>query len=95
MVEQRQFHVEEGESPLKAIRELLGMSQQEFATKLGVSITTISRWERGKTPPTFTIGQVRTLLRELEPYGLNLDSLPDEMTPGNHLVLPEHNGTGE
>jgi transcriptional regulator with XRE-family HTH domain len=85
MIEQNHLSKKEDESPVKVIRELLGLSQQEFATRLGVSITTISRWERGKTPPTFTIGQIRILLKELEPFGLNFDNLPDDMTPGNHF----------
>lgn len=77
----------EEESPLRAIRELLGLSQQEFATWLGVSTTTVSRWERGKTPPSFTVGQLRKLLNALEPHGLTLDNLPDDMSPGNRLIL--------
>ncbi|WP_339383259.1 helix-turn-helix domain-containing protein [Oculatella sp. LEGE 06141] len=77
---------------MKAIRELLGLSQQEFAGLLGVSITTVSRWERGKTPPTFTIGQIRVLLRELKPYGLTLENFPDDMTPGNRMQLQGSGG---
>lgn len=36
---------------IKIIREKLGMTQEEFARKIGVTITTISRWERGDCLP--------------------------------------------
>jgi len=36
---------------IKFIRERLGMTQEEFARKIGVTITTISRWERGDCLP--------------------------------------------
>lgn len=78
---------EEVGSPVKWIRDLLGMSQQEFASWLDVSITTVSRWERGKTPPSFTVGQIRKLLKALEPHGLSLENLPDDMRPGNKILI--------
>ena len=34
---------------LKVIRELLSLTQEEMAMRIGVSIDTISRWENGKT----------------------------------------------
>lgn len=34
---------------LKLIREMMGLSQQEFAKELGVSGVTLSRWETGET----------------------------------------------
>lgn len=86
MVEQRFLNVEEGKTPLKTIREMIGMSQQEFATFLGISITTVSRWERGLGSPSFTPGQFKLLLKKLEPFGVGLDELPDDlgaMTPAS------------
>jgi DNA-binding transcriptional regulator YiaG len=35
-----------------ALRKQLGLSQQIFATKLGVGIITVSRWERGICKPS-------------------------------------------
>lgn len=36
---------------LKNIRIHLNMSQTEFAEKLGVSFTTVNRWENGRVIP--------------------------------------------
>ncbi len=37
---------------LKSIREILGLSQSEFASQLGVEQVTVSRNELGKTRPS-------------------------------------------
>ena len=36
---------------MKKIREALGFTQVEFAHELGISVTTISRWEQGRNKP--------------------------------------------
>jgi len=78
----------ENRSPLKQLRELLGgMSQEEFAALIGVSIRTVSRWETGETRASFTPGQWRRLLTAMANYNLTMENLPDDLAPGNHLVL--------
>lgn len=37
---------------IKRLRKRLGMTSQELATTLGVSISTVSRWETGKSKPS-------------------------------------------
>jgi putative transcriptional regulator len=37
---------------IKKLREKLILSQIEFASLLGISYTTVSRWESGKHEPT-------------------------------------------
>jgi putative transcriptional regulator len=37
---------------IKEIRKQLGMTSQEFATVVGVSISTVSRWETGRSKPS-------------------------------------------
>lgn len=37
---------------LKQYREKMFLSQRDFATKLGISYTTVNRWETGKFVPT-------------------------------------------
>lgn len=37
---------------LKAYREKVLITQEEFAQKLGVSYVTLNRWENGKFEPT-------------------------------------------
>ncbi len=57
---------EEGGSPLKALRERLGnISQEELARRLGTSVVSISRWERGAKPMSLTAPQMLSLVREL------------------------------
>ncbi len=36
---------------VKEVRQQLGLSQEGLARELGVSFTTINRWENGKTMP--------------------------------------------
>ena len=37
---------------IKSIRQQLGLSQEELAQKLGVSFTSVNRWENGQTKPS-------------------------------------------
>ena len=37
---------------IKKLRESLGMTQEEFARELGVSFSTVSRWETGRGQPS-------------------------------------------
>jgi putative transcriptional regulator len=37
---------------VKSFRKKLRMTSQELATALGVSISTVSRWENGKSKPS-------------------------------------------
>ena len=37
---------------LKSIRQHLKLSQEELAHKLGVSFTSVNRWENGQTKPS-------------------------------------------
>ena len=37
---------------IKEIRELYGLSQTQWARKLGVTVQTISNWENGRSQPS-------------------------------------------
>ena len=37
---------------VKAIREALGLKQEKFAQRIGVSFATVNRWENGKAKPS-------------------------------------------
>lgn len=78
MIEPRSLSVE-GVPPLKTIREILSMSQQEFASWLGLAVSTVSRWERGIGTPVFTSAQFKKLVGALEPHGYTLKDLPDDL----------------
>ena len=54
-------------SRIKSIRQQLGLSQEELAQKLGVSFTTVNRWENGQTKPSkLARRQIETLCKEFD-----------------------------
>lgn len=55
---------------LKTARELKKLSQEEAAEQIGVSVDTLSNYERGKTFPG-----VKTLKRIEEVYGVSYNQL--------------------
>lgn len=81
MIDPRIPQLQPGEAPLKTIRDALGLSQQEFANRIGVAVATVSRWERGLSPATFTVPQMKALNQELRRIGLTIDNLPDNIGP--------------
>ena len=38
---------------VKEARKILGLSQEKFAAKIGVSFSTINRWEKGSFNPSY------------------------------------------
>lgn len=48
------------EPDVAAVRERFGLSQQEFAALLGISVRTLQNWEQGRRRPH---GAARVLLR--------------------------------
>lgn len=51
---------------IKAIRQKLGLSQEELAQKLGVSFTSVNRWENGQTIPSkLARRQIEALCKKL------------------------------
>lgn len=51
---------------IKQIRIEMGLSQEEFAHKLGVSVRTVSRWETRETKPS---RMAQKLLEEIQKAG--------------------------
>lgn len=39
---------------IKYIRKITFMSQESFAKEIGVSFSTVNRWERGKSKPNYS-----------------------------------------
>jgi len=81
MEQQKVDFSKKGEPALKQIRKALGYSQEALARKIGVSVRTLNRWERGVYTPTFTIPQIKNLEQELEGLGLRFRDLPDDLGP--------------
>ncbi|MBE9119052.1 helix-turn-helix transcriptional regulator [Lusitaniella coriacea LEGE 07157] len=76
----RKIKFKDGESALRQIRQALGkISQEEFARRIGTTVRTVSRWEKGDATPTFTIDQVKNLKREIESIGLTIEDLPSQL----------------
>ncbi|HAG84878.1 MAG TPA: XRE family transcriptional regulator [Cyanobacteria bacterium UBA12227] len=75
MVEENKSGSDEAESPLKRLREEAGFSQEALARMINVSVTTISRWERGVSVAMLTVPQMKALCKAL---GKSLEELPDE-----------------
>jgi DNA-binding XRE family transcriptional regulator len=70
--------MEELESPLMRFRLLRRMTQQDLADALGVSRTTVMKWETGRAVPNLTIAQTKKLCEVL---GVTLEQLPDDFGP--------------
>lgn len=52
---------------IRRVRTGRGLSQQQFATLLGVSFATVNRWENGKaTPQPDRVDRIRALTKEIE-----------------------------
>lgn len=55
---------------IKQLRDKLELSQPAFAQKLGVSLNTVNRWERGKTRPSMLANnQLVKLLKSVKRGG--------------------------
>ena len=60
------------------IRATTGMNQSDLAELLDTNVTTLSRWENGKSSPNLTFKQIKTLDILLKGMGLSLSDLPDD-----------------
>ncbi len=45
-------------SAIVGLRNVLGLSQQDFAVRLGVAINTVARWETGRTPDLLALAKL-------------------------------------
>ncbi|MBR1817404.1 MAG: helix-turn-helix transcriptional regulator [Bacilli bacterium] len=52
---------------IKTLRKKMSLSQEEFAKVLGVSFSSINRWENGRHEPTIIIKRkLKSLFREYD-----------------------------
>ena len=57
---------------VRDLRQILGLSQEKFAAKLGVTFATINRWENNRAVPSpIALKLIEHLLRDV-------DSAPDQ-----------------
>ncbi len=58
---------------VRSLREQLGMTQERFAAKLGVTFTSVNRWENGHAKPSpLAMKQIEELLRNMGTDGADL-----------------------
>lgn len=58
---------------VRELRERLGLSQEKFAARLGVSFPSVNRWENGKAKPSpLAVQQIKDLLRGMGKNGADL-----------------------
>ncbi len=58
---------------IRETRQLLRLSQVEFASKLGVSFQSVNRWENGRNRPIpLALKQIETLLHQMGEQGEDL-----------------------
>lgn len=51
---------------VKKLRTALNLTQEQFAAKLGVTFTTVNRWENGKGKPSpLAMRQIEELLKSI------------------------------
>lgn len=61
-----------------ALRDALGLSQQEFAAKLKVSSQTVSRWERGESSPSKqALAALRRIQNNVKKKGIAVSARQD------------------
>ena len=55
---------------IRKLRGKLGMTQEKFAAKIGVTFSTVNRWENGKSSPSpLALKRVEAQRRALEADG--------------------------
>ena len=58
---------------VRQLRERLGLTQEKFAARLGVSFPTINRWENGRSIPSpLALQRIEQILREMQDRGRDL-----------------------
>jgi transcriptional regulator with XRE-family HTH domain len=68
----------DGQLTLAKLREQAGLTQRQLAEALGVTITTISNWERGVKEPNLNFAQVKRVTEVLQ---CSLDDLVEATNP--------------
>jgi putative transcriptional regulator len=57
----------------RQLRKRLGLTQEKFAARLGVSFPTINRWENGRSIPSpLALQRIEQILREMKEDGRDL-----------------------
>lgn len=61
---------------VRSLREVCGLTQEQFATQVGVSLVTINRWENNRAQPMpLAVQQIKALLMKLSQSENDADQL--------------------
>ena len=56
------------------LRELCGLTQEQFAARIGVTVVTVNRWENYRSKPMpLALRQLRTVLTEISQSAIESD----------------------
>lgn len=72
---------------MKALRERLKYTQEQYAHFLGVSLRTVTRWEAGESEPSLTVRQWLLVLEALDRVNLTLEDLSDSVRTQQEPIL--------
>ena len=67
---------QESDSPLRALREQASLTQEQLSVGLGVSTSTLRRWENGDVEPAMTREQWEAFCNLV---GIPFDELPKKL----------------
>jgi transcriptional regulator with XRE-family HTH domain len=71
---------QETNSPFKKLRLEAGLTQDDLVRLMGVTSSTIRRWEKGEAEPTMTVSQIKAFCKAVNK---TLDELPDSLLPSS------------
>lgn len=58
---------------VRSLREKLGLSQEKLAARMGVTFSSVNRWENGHSKPSpLAVQKIEELVNELGPAGKKL-----------------------
>ena len=69
---------QETDSPFKKLRLAVGLTQDDLVRLMGVTSSTIRRWDKGEVEPTMTVSQMKAFCKAVNK---TLDELPDSLLP--------------
>jgi transcriptional regulator with XRE-family HTH domain len=78
MARPRKGQPQETNSPFKKLRLEAGLTQDDLVRLMGVTSSTIRRWEKGEAEPTMTVYQIKAFCKAVNK---TLDELPDSLIP--------------
>lgn len=65
---------------IREIRLEIGLTQEQFASQLGVTCSTMNRWERGRSKPSpLAIQKIEQLLEQMSDTDLLVKYLADQL----------------